>query len=117
MLLKHGRDDLAKKVDWVSQSRGNGLGFDVLSFDEEDESDRWIEVKTTTYGKHFPFYVSANEVKCSEAEPDRFHLYRLFAFRRQPKLYVMHGALPELCQLEAVGSRPRGQRQRRRRDN
>ncbi len=72
------------------------------SFDEEDESDLWIEVKTTNLGKYFPFYVSANEVKCSEAEPDRYHLYRLFAFKTQPKLYVLHGALPELCQLEAV---------------
>ncbi len=101
-LLKHGRDDLARKVEWVSQSRGDGLGFDVLSFDEEDESDLWIEVKTTNSGKYVPFYVSANEVKCSEAEPDRYHLYRLFAFRTEPKLYVLHGALSERCQLEAV---------------
>ena len=72
------------------------------SFDEEDESDLWIEVKTTNSGKYVPFYVSANEVKCSEAEPDRYHLYRLFAFRTEPKLYVLHGALSERCQLEAV---------------
>ena len=28
------RDDLARKVDWVSDTIGDGLGFDVLSFDE-----------------------------------------------------------------------------------
>ena len=33
-LLSHGRDDLAKKVEWVSDTSGDGLGFDVLSFDE-----------------------------------------------------------------------------------
>lgn len=47
-------------------------------------------------------YVSANEVRCSEAEPGKYHLYRLFAFRRQPRLYVLHGALPTRCRLEPV---------------
>ncbi len=101
-LKKFGRDDLAGKVEWVSQSRGDGLGFDVLSYDEDDESERWIEVKTTNLGKYFPFYVSSNEVRCSEAEPDYYHLYRLFAFKHQPKLYVLHGSLPSLCNLEPV---------------
>ena len=33
-LLSYGRDDLAKKVEWVSDTTGDGLGFDILSFDE-----------------------------------------------------------------------------------
>ena len=56
---------------------GDGVGFDVLSFDEADDSERFIEVKTTGLGKHFPFYVTANEVRCSEDCPDRFRLYRV----------------------------------------
>jgi hypothetical protein len=43
------------------------LGFDVLSFNEQDDSERLVEVKTTGLGKYFPFYVSACEVRCSEA--------------------------------------------------
>ena len=63
------RDDLAAKVEWVAQTCGDGVGFDVLSFDARDDSEQFIEVKTTGLGKHFPFYVTANEVRCSEDRP------------------------------------------------
>jgi hypothetical protein len=39
-----------KKVVWASQAWGDGLGFDVLSFDEGDEGERFLEVKTTGRG-------------------------------------------------------------------
>src|SRR5262249_13520646 len=65
-LTEAGRDDLARRVAWVAETLGDGLGFDVLSFEEADESDRLIEVKTTGLGKFFPFYVTANEIRCSE---------------------------------------------------
>ena len=35
-----GRDDLAQRVVWASQDIGDGLGFDILSFDETDDSER-----------------------------------------------------------------------------
>jgi hypothetical protein len=101
-LLNHRRDDLAQKVLWVSQSWGDGVGFDVLSFDEQDDSELWIEVKTTSLGKHWPFYVSANELRCSEAVPDRYALYRLFSFSKAPRLFVLHGSLPDHCLLEPI---------------
>jgi hypothetical protein len=104
-LLGYGRDDLAKKVEWVSDTSGDGLGFDVLSFDEVDESKRLIEVKTTTMGKYFPFFVTSNEVRCSEAMARQYHLYRLFRFSHRPRLYVLHGALSELCRLEPIAFR------------
>ena len=53
-LLYHERDDLAAKVEWVAETSGDGMGFDVLSFDEADDSERFIEVKTTGLGKYFP---------------------------------------------------------------
>ena len=34
-LVKAGRHDLADKVEWVSKTQGDGLGYDVLSFDAE----------------------------------------------------------------------------------
>ena len=101
-LLQAGRDDLAKKVEWVADTLGDGLGFDLLSFDEKDESERFIEVKTTGLGKFFPFYVTDNEVRCSEAEPTKYHLYRVFDFSRSPRLYVLPGALSSVCQLTPV---------------
>lgn len=99
-LLAAGRDDLAGRVAWVSQEWGDGVGFDVLSFDADDDSERWLEVKTTTLGKCWPFYVTANEVSCSEAESERYELYRLFSFQDTPRLFVLHGSLSENCTLE-----------------
>jgi hypothetical protein len=104
-LLGCRRDDLAKKVEWVSDTSGDGLGYDVLSFDEADESERWIEVKTTAFGKYSPFYVTSNEVRCSEAMARQYYLYRLFRFTHRPRLYVLHGALSALCTLEPMAFR------------
>ena len=50
----------------VAPEIGDGLGFDVPSFDDVDESEKLLEVKTTGLGKFFPFYVSGNEGRCSE---------------------------------------------------
>jgi hypothetical protein len=36
-----GRDDLAQKVQWVTATIGDGLGFDVLSFDDADGSEAY----------------------------------------------------------------------------
>jgi hypothetical protein len=93
-----GRDDLASKVEWVANSRGDGLGFDVLSF-EEDESERWVEVKTTGQGKFARFYVTATEVRCSEDRPNQYYLYRVFDYSRSPRAYILPGSLRETCRL------------------
>jgi hypothetical protein len=104
-LLSFGRDDLAAKVEWVAVTCGDGLGFDVLSFDAGDDSEQYIEVKTTGLGKHFPFYVTATEVRCSEDCPERFRLYRVFDFARIPRMYVVGGSLSRECHLEPVSYR------------
>jgi hypothetical protein len=95
-----GRDDLADKVQWVAETIGDGLGFDVLSFDDADESERLIEVKTTGLGKFFPFYVTANEVRCSEDMADQFQLFRVFDFAKGPRVYILTGSLKDTCTLE-----------------
>lgn len=97
-----GRDDLAQKVLWASRDIGDGLGFDILSFDEADDSERMLEVKATGLGKFFPFYVTSNEVRCSEDIPQQYQLFRVFNFGRSPRLYILHGSLRQLCQLEPV---------------
>jgi hypothetical protein len=101
-LQQAGRDDLAKKILWASRDIGDGLGFDILSYDEVDESEQLLEVKTTGLGKSFPFYVTANEIRCSEDIPDQYRLYRVFDFGRIPRLYILHGSLRERCQLEPI---------------
>ena len=99
-LARAGRDDLSRKVQWVAVEIGDGLGFDVLSFDDLDESEKLIEVKTTGLGKFFPFYVTGNEVRCSEDMTDQFHLFRVFDFGRTPRIYILTGSLNINCRLE-----------------
>lgn len=76
------RPDLADQVDWVSQTQGDGLGYDVHSFDVVDGTviDRFIEVKTTTGAIIKPFDISSNEVAFSIENPDFFVLFRIFEF-------------------------------------
>jgi hypothetical protein len=95
-----GRDDLALKVRWVADEIGDGLGFDVLSFDDADESEKLVEVKTTGLGKFHPFYVTINEVRCSEDMMENFHLFRVFDFARIPRVYILTGSLRSTCRLE-----------------
>jgi hypothetical protein len=99
-LNEHGRDDLANRIEWISQTRGDGIGFDILSFDEKDDSERFIEVKTTGLGKFFPFYVSSTEVRCSQDCVDQYYLYRVFRFARSPRAYVLSGSLSDTCSLQ-----------------
>ncbi|GEB40975.1 hypothetical protein Llac01_11800 [Leuconostoc lactis] len=71
--------DLAKKVEHISQTRGDGLGYDILSFDTYG-NPIYIEVKTTTQGKKTPFYISDNELKFASQHPDNYFLYRIYNF-------------------------------------
>jgi len=77
----------------------------VSSRDEADDSEWLIEVKTTALGKHFPFYVTATEVRCSEDCAGQFRLYRVFDFARNPRIFVVRGSLVQECRLEPVAYR------------
>ncbi|MBG6078085.1 DUF3883 domain-containing protein [Polaromonas sp. CG_9.11] len=96
-----GQHRLADRVEHVSVSKGDGLGYDVLSFDS-DGKERLIEVKTTTFGRDTPFFVSRGELALSQGAKDQFHLYRLFEFRQSPRLFDLPGALDQHCLLDPV---------------
>ncbi len=100
-LRSSGMKSLAERIEHVSESRGDGLGYDILSF-EPNGKERFIEVKTTAFAKETPFYASRNEVSFSQEALDQFHLYRLFQFRKQPKLFSLQGAIGEHCRLDPV---------------
>lgn len=100
-LFELGQHRLADKVQHVSMSKGDGLGYDVLSF-ESDGKERLIEVKTTTFGRETPFFVSRGELALSHGAKEQFHLYRLFDFRKSPKLFDLPGALDRHCLLDPV---------------
>ena len=100
-LVAMGQHRLADRVEHVSVSKGDGLGYDVLSF-ESDGKERLIEVKTTTFGRDTLFFVSRGELALSEGAKDQFHLYRLFEFRKSPRLFDLPGALDQHCLLDPV---------------
>jgi hypothetical protein len=98
-LVQLGVGQLAEKVEHVSQTQGDGLGYDILSFDP-DGSQRFIEVKTTAFGERTPFFVSANEVRFARSRPEEFRLYRLFDFRQAPRLFELAGPIEAHCALD-----------------
>lgn len=96
-----GRDDLARKVRWVSAEDGDGAGYDIRSFDPAG-GERLIEVKTTTGHKQTPFLISENERAFSEERPDAFRLVRLFDFARQPRAFELTPPLDKSVLLKAA---------------
>ena len=98
-LQDEGKPELADKVEHISQTVGDGKGYDVLSFNN-DGSERWIEVKTTNYGKSHPFLIEWTEVQCSIDNPNNFHLYRVFNFKNKPELYILSGSVEENFELK-----------------
>nr|WP_315189193.1 DUF3883 domain-containing protein [uncultured Albidiferax sp.] len=100
-LIALGQPRLADKVEHVSQTQGDGLGYDVLSY-ETSGQERLIEVKTTTFGRDTPFFISRRELTLSQTDSRRFHLYRLFEFRNMPRLFDLPGALNLHCVLDPV---------------
>ncbi|MER9297809.1 DUF3883 domain-containing protein [Mesorhizobium sp. M0621] len=96
-----GRDDLARKVRWVSAEDGDGAGYDIRSFDPGGR-ERLIEVKTTTGHKQTPFLLSENERAFSEERPDAFRLVRLFDFAREPRAFELTPPLDRSVLLKAA---------------
>ena len=96
-----GQKRLAEKIEHVSVSKGDGMGYDILSF-EADGREKYIEVKTTAFGKETPFFVSRGEMQFARDNPDRFHLYRLFEFRKAPKLFDLPGAVETHCFVNPI---------------
>lgn len=103
-LRGEGKDHLARNVEQISKTVGDHAGFDIHSY-EFSGRDRFIEVKTTRYGKLTPFYISSGEVRFSEANAHAYHLYRLFEFRQNPKLFLLPGDVGRHVQLQAVSYR------------
>lgn len=100
-LERAGKGTYAGQVEHVSRTRGDGLGYDILSF-ETDGRERFVEVKTTAFAKASPFYISRNELAFSEENADRYRLYRLFEFRDSPRMFEVAGSMRQRLVLNAV---------------
>ena len=98
-LIRAGREDLAREVVWASKEEGDGLGFDIRSFDETYESELFVEVKTTNSGKYQPFMITENERAFSNERAANYRLYRIYAFSRHPRLFELRGAIEQHARL------------------
>jgi hypothetical protein len=96
-----GHKLLADRVEHVADTRGDGLGYDVLSFDVSGQ-ERFLEVKTTDFGAATPFYVSRNEVAFSDERGEQFILARVHEFRSAPKFFELKGPIRKNVLLDAV---------------
>ena len=97
-LIAARQEPLADKIVHTA-AHNDGAGYDILSYDSSGR-ERLIEVKTTKYGAEVPFFLTPNEVRTSETRETSYHLYRLYSFRKNPKLFTVPGALSTICHLE-----------------
>jgi hypothetical protein len=98
-LIESDRIDLAKRVEWTSEERGDGAGYDIRSFDPASGQERFIEVKTTRGGARTDFFLSRNERAFSDEEPERFRLYRLYDAAAEIKLFALKPPLGDAVRL------------------
>lgn len=104
LVLQHEQEKLKslginKVPDHVSKSQGDGLGYDILSYDENGK-EMFIEVKTTSSNVNTPFYITRNELEKSKQDSNNYFLYRLYEFDdtdNKAKYYKQKGDLTDLC--------------------
>lgn len=93
-LINNGRADLAEWVEHSSYIIGDGIGYDILSYDSEG-IEKYIEVKTTKGGIGTLFMISSNEVAFSEMNSTKYYLYRVYEYDEvlnNGKFFVLGGS-------------------------
>jgi hypothetical protein len=87
-----GRDDLARKVRWVSEEDGDGAGYDLASY-APDGRPRLIEVKTTNGWERTPFHITCNELAVADERRAEWCLFRMWNFSREPRAFELYPPL------------------------
>lgn len=100
-LIEAGKDSLADQIEWVSLTRGDWAGFDILS-KNTNGTGRYIEVKTTKLGKDTPIFFTKNEYDFSIRNVSNYFLYRLFNSNKKPKLFIKNGNFDDICRFQPV---------------
>jgi len=88
-----------KKVRRVSVVDGDGLGYDILSYDQYG-NEKYIEVKTTKGEIDNSLFISANELEMSEQYPEQYWMYRVYEVddvALTGKIAERKGSLKDLC--------------------
>ena len=67
--------NITKEVDHVALTKGDGLGYDIVSYDENGD-EILIEVKTTSTNRIDSFYLSPKEIEMSKNK--NYRIYRIY---------------------------------------
>jgi hypothetical protein len=100
-LEKNGNNKLADKVTHSAKNKGDGLGYDILSYHLNGEK-KYIEVKTTKGRKNTTFFISRNELERSKIEKENYYLYRVYEYNEETengKILKIIGDLTQLCEI------------------
>ena len=82
------KNELANKIRHVSKEKGDGSGYDILSF-FPDGKLKYIEVKSTTISIETPFYISRNEYGFLTQHPKDVYIYRVLLNREKTKVIAL----------------------------
>jgi hypothetical protein len=88
-----GKFDLAKRITRISETN-IAAGYDVLSF-ELDNSEKFIEVKTTALSKA-EFFISANELGIAKQLNGNYWIYLVSEIYGEPKLITIQDPTKEI---------------------
>jgi hypothetical protein len=100
-LERAGKPKLAEKVAWISRDRGDGYGYDILSFTPEGK-ERLLEVKTTYGHERTPFWITRRECDVAADNREIFRIRRVFHFGNAPRMFELQPPLEKHLSLDAT---------------
>lgn len=77
LLTEKAVKDKTNLPQHVSKTIGDGLGYDIIAYNKQNEKEL-IEVKTTTGPNVDGFYMSYNEKLVAKNNPINYKIYRVF---------------------------------------
>ena len=87
-LIDLGLSRLSSKIKYPAETRGNALGYDIISYDMNGKPI-YIKVKTTKQNKPADFYISTKEKSIAEQMFERGNKYLLYRiFNLNPRLGI-----------------------------
>lgn len=98
-LSEAGLHDLAQEVEWTADIHGDGVGYDIRSFNLSG-AERWLEVKTTRGNARSSFFLTRTEHDVGLRHPDKWRLVRLFNFDKEPSFFRLRAPLTDKLNLQ-----------------
>jgi Domain of unknown function (DUF3883) len=108
MLMEQGKSSLAAKTEWISETQGDGLGYDIVTYTKNGK-EVFVEVKTTNGSINSPFIITSNEIRASQELGKNYVLMRIFNFSDQVQYYILRGRLDKICSLQPTHFRAQPQ--------